>query len=342
MAHEITEREDGTAEAAFSVLPAWHGLGTVFDHTMSSAEAITAAQLNWQVKQESLAYIRWENDHPKEVVPVPVLANLRSDNNEYLGTVTKSYQLVQNQEAFSFLDELIEEKKMEYEAAFSLNGGKKVVLLGRLPQEDTIVKKDRQLRYVLLSLSHDGTGAIRFGPTSVRVVCANTYSLALNEGTTEEIALRHTGNISDKLERARGILLKLQKKFDDYRDKAKLLTKHRMTKEEWKEYLEILCPTLNPKDPDYTVGRFKRLEVTRKAIEATYHNANNSIPGMEETPWAAFCAVTEHIDHLPRRGGNRKVRAEARFNVCLYGPGRDMKNRAFETAMRVAGVAQAT
>jgi len=43
MAHEITVREDGFAEAAFAMEPAWHGLGTVFGHAMNSAEALSAA-----------------------------------------------------------------------------------------------------------------------------------------------------------------------------------------------------------------------------------------------------------------------------------------------------------
>ena len=60
------------------------------------------------------------------------------------------------------------------------------------------------------------------------------------------------------------------------------------------------------------------------------------LPGIERTAWAAFNAVTEHIDHLPRRGATPERKAEARFNVCLYGPGRDMKERAFQAAYRFA------
>jgi hypothetical protein len=60
------------------------------------------------------------------------------------------------------------------------------------------------------------------------------------------------------------------------------------------------------------------------------------LPGIERTAWAAFNAVTEHIDHLPRRGATPERKAEARFNVCLYGPGRDMKERAFQAACKFA------
>jgi hypothetical protein len=43
MAHEITVRADGTAEAAFAMTPAWHGLGVVLDHPMLSKEALMGA-----------------------------------------------------------------------------------------------------------------------------------------------------------------------------------------------------------------------------------------------------------------------------------------------------------
>ena len=76
-------------------------------------------------------------------------------------------------------------------------------------------------------------------------------------------------------------------------------------------------------------------------VPDAFLNRRQMLPGMEHSAWAAFCAVTEHIDHLPRRGATQRQKAEARFNVCLYGPGRDMKQRAFEAACRFAGLALA-
>ena len=152
--------------------PAWHGLGVVLDHPMSSPEALKAAQLDWQVIQREVAVIvpeqvqtQWGPVSRNTYRKIDgTLANCRSDNGFVLGTVSDQYQVVQNPEAFQFLDELIENHEMQYESAFSLQGGRKVVLLGRLPKVDTVVPGDDSLRYILMSLHHDGTGAIRFGP----------------------------------------------------------------------------------------------------------------------------------------------------------------------------------
>ena len=212
MAHRITTRRGGIAEAAYALTPAWHGLGTVLDYPMSSREALAAAHLDWTVEQCSLFHnIPGSTTASKRI---PLLANVRSDTWEFLGAVSKDYHVVQNAEAFDFLDQLIAEKQMTYESAFSLDNGKRVVLLARLPQEDIIVGEDRTLRYILLSLSHDGASAIRFGPCSERVVCANTYAVALGEGAVDHLSISHTGRIKDKLEAARHILSRANRKFD--------------------------------------------------------------------------------------------------------------------------------
>jgi len=100
-----------------------------------------------------------------------------------------------------------------------------------------------------------------------------------------------------------------------------------------------MCPELDPHDPDWTERREEAISATRLAIRDAWSNERQMLPGIERSAWAAFSAVTEHIDHLPRRGATRERKAEARFNVTLYGAGRDMKKRAFETACRFAGLA---
>lgn len=355
MAHEITVREDGIAEAAFALEPAWHGLGQVLDHPMTSEEALREASLDWRVLQQQIG-----RAVPTEIEtaegPVTAdryhecpgyLANVREDNGKVLGVVTDQYKVVQNTEAFTFLDELVDEGAMQYESAFSLSGGRKVVLLGRLPKFDRIAPGDDSLRYVLLSLHHDGSGAIRFGPTSVRVVCANTYSLALDKGgigsmsggLSREHAIRHMGDVTAKLNKARAALEQANETFDAYTAAGQQLVKHHMTAGEWDAFLDVMCPVLDPRDPDWTERRADRIDATRGAIVEAYHNERQTMDGIGGTAWAAYCAVIEHIDHLPRRGASPERRAEARFNVCLYGAGRDQKQRAFEAACRFAGAA---
>lgn len=320
-------------------------MGTVLDHPMSSKEALETALLDWKVLQFPLGVGFPKVIHTPEGDVEgrdwrmqPDLANVREDSGMILGYVTPRYQLVQNVEAFQFLDELIEKHEMQYESAFSLRGGKQVVLLSRLPKEDEVVQDDVLLRYVLMSLTHDGTGAIRFGPTSVRVVCANTYGMAVGEGHTREMSISHKGNVQQKLQEARNILLVANKQFDQYANVARELAEKKLTGEQWERFLDLMCPKLPWDDPDWTERRQRATEKTRQDIRDRWQNPRQTLEGIDHSAWAAYNAVAEHIDHLPRRGADSQRKAEARFNVTLAGVGMTMKQRALAAACKMAKV----
>lgn len=349
MAHNITVRPDGVAEAAFAEVPAWHGLGTVLDHPMTSVEALRAAHLDWTVSKKPL-HVVFDDGHSRLVDGKVAL--VRDDTKDVLGVASDKYCIVNNVEAFQFLDGLVEEGSMTYEAAFSLGGGKRVVLLARMPGQDEITPSDVCLRYILLSTSHDGTSSIWFGPTSVRVVCANTFMLAIGEKTVEaisssefdylkkEFSISHRGDIEAKLEKARGIIKAVNAKFDEYTEQARELAKVRWTDAQFRQFLDIMCPEISLVDPDYTPRRAKAIERTRNDItELYYQHEWQADVSIRQTAWAAVNAVVQHIDYLPRRGATPQAKAEARFNMVLYGPGRDMKQRAFVAAQRISQLA---
>ena len=159
-------------ESMFYVRTApWHGLGARVEEALTSQDALHYSGLDWQVKQEPLMTGTFKS------VPGYV-ANVRSDNDRILGIVSDSYKVVQNEEAFAFTDALIGEG-VRYETAGSLDEGRKVWLLAKLPERYQLVGEDVD-PYIVFTSSHDGSGAIRVAPTPIRVVCQNTLNLALN------------------------------------------------------------------------------------------------------------------------------------------------------------------
>ncbi len=341
MSHEITIREDGFAEAAYSLTPAWHDLGQVYDYAMSSKEALEGAGLDWTIEQKPLFSHQERDSNAGEDEGFVRLKgyqlNLRSDTTLPLGIVSDHYKIVQNTEAFEFLDALVDEGEMLYESAFSLSGGKQVVMLAQMPGVFQVVQNDPLVNYIMLSMSHDGKQGIQFGPTSVRVVCANTYQMAVQAkgSKIKGLSISHKGDIKDKLARARMLLTQAKEQLYTYNQSAVKLAEQKLSKSDWIKFLDIMCPELDPLDPDYTPRRARSLFETREAITCCYHNdLQLTAP---HTAWAAFNAVTEHIDHLPRRGSGRR-QAEARFNVTFYGVGRDMKQRAYELACKMADI----
>lgn len=343
----ITERADGTAEAAFALTPAWHGLGRVLDHPMTSEEAIAEAQLDWTVEQfpvfagmpEAVPDGNGGMVEETEYVELPHRANVRSDNGTVLGVVSAAYKVVQNGEAFAFLDALVQDEVLRYESAFSLSGGKRVVIVARMPRLATIVEGDEIAPYIMLSTSHDGGGGVELGPTAVRVVCQNTYNMAMEAGGIRRLTIMHTSGIMDRLARARDLLGLADGSFRRHTEDCRRLAATNLARAAWLEYLDVIVPPLRAIDPDHTPRREKAIAETRERILGLYDNDPcQQMDGVRGTAWAAYNAVSQHVDHLPRRGATERARSEARFRVTQQGTGHAIKQRAFAAARKLAGI----
>lgn len=176
----------------------WHGLGKIVSHALTSKEAIAYAGLDWRVEQRNI----YTDDG---ILIKGFKANVRDLDDKVLGIVGEKYQIVQNEEAFLFTDQLLD-NGVKYETAGSLQEGKKTWMLAKLPSE-YIMLGDRITPYLVFSNSHDGSGAIKIAMTPIRVVCQNTLNLALRSAT-RSWSMKHTGDTVSKLEEAKNTLFR--------------------------------------------------------------------------------------------------------------------------------------
>ena len=174
----------------------WNKLGTTVTEAVSSAEAIHLAGLDWKVEPQS---VYTENGIKVEGYS----ANVRNTDGRALGIVGSRYQIVQNEEAFNFTDDLIGEG-VTYETAGSFKNGKSIWLLAKMPQKYDILG-DEVTPYIVFINSHDGSGAVRVAMTPIRVICNNMLNMALRSAKRTWSA-RHTGAIEVKLQEARQTL----------------------------------------------------------------------------------------------------------------------------------------
>ena len=84
------------------------------------------------------------------------------------GVVGERYRIVQNHEAFAFVDQLLG-SAIHFETAGSLHGGRRVWVLATLP-EHVEVGGDAVRPYALLMNSQDGSTAVAAATTPIRVV----------------------------------------------------------------------------------------------------------------------------------------------------------------------------
>jgi phage/plasmid-like protein (TIGR03299 family) len=338
MGHDISEvMVDGKliAEAMYSNSPAWHRLGDIFDLGGSqgpdSEKAMELSHTGWEVAIQKLFLGDGSEVEGR-------FATVRQDTGKTLGVVGSRYTILQNKDAFAFLDSLQQDGIMRYESAFALAGGARVCLLARLPSVDIIAEGDVSLRYILFENTHDGSGAIACMPTEVRAVCANTVALAYRMGKGMVFNIRHCGDMAIKMHRAKQYLSQFDAAFDLFRDQGRILATRRFSPVDLEQYLEGLFPT------PVANGKKKLRGITiRKATVASirdrYNRRNRELPSVQGSWWALFNAVTEYVDHDSQtRGANDRAKAENRFASVTSGLKAGLKDRAFSLALDMAGV----
>lgn len=260
----------------------WHGLGTRVETAPTSSEALRLSGLDWRVMQESI--FTDEGD-----VIEGYKANVRDFDRKVLGVVTDRYKVVQNAEAFAFTDELLG-SGVRYETAGSLQEGKKVWVLARLPRE-YIIAGERISPYLVFSNTHDGSGAVKVAVTPIRVVCNNTLNLALDTAK-RSWSMVHTGDIKGKINEARNTLFMAEKYMDELGKEFEALRSKAISDAKVAEYIELLLPL----DNNATSLQIKNTEKLRNDMKARYYDAPD-LKHLGKSAYRFVNAVSDFATH---------------------------------------------
>lgn len=290
----------------------WHGLGVRVEEAPASEDALIMAGLNWRVIQRPIM--------TEEGIEVPgYRVNLRKSDNRILGIVTDRYKVVQNEEAFAFTDALIGEG-VTYETAGSLQNGKRVWLLAKLP-EDYVMCGDAVTPYLVFMNSFDGTGAIKVAMTPVRVVCQNTLNLALSTARRTWSA-KHTGDISGKMEDAQNTLLYAGKYMDELKMDIERLNKKKLSDRAVYEYIDALFPLYE----DPTELQLKNLRKMKEEVKIRFFEAPD-LQSVGKNAYRFVNAVSDFATH------SKPLRTTANYRENLFArtiDGNAMIDRAYE------------
>ena len=313
MAHDL-EKQNGKESFASFREPAWHGLGTVFTEEKSTLEMLEAANLNgWNVRLEDMitpSHLTSDKQYQY------VLRTNPTDNTQtdILGVVGERYHVMQNEDLFSFGDNILDGGG-RWETAGSIKGGR--VVFGSLALErETILDPngvaDKVKTYLLINTSHDGSIAIQASITPVRVVCANTLNLALNQkkvknGIKQSFKIRHTQTASGKVQVARETLGMANKYMDAFDIMAKAMIEKEVTAI---DFHNIVLASYAKPEKD-SKGAVKKWENKIDVLNDIYTGEFNGM--IAGTAWGAFNALTERLDwyRSARGGSNESILASA-------------------------------
>lgn len=339
MSHHLDRAADGRTAFVSSRLAAWHRLGTVLEGSMTAGQALRAAHLTgWNVRKRELqtAPLITEGGVTASM-PVPgQYATVRTSpwtgDDEVLGVVGSRYHVIQNEEHTALLDTLLDQSGAELETAGALRGGREVFVCMKLPEYLSIGDTDQVDMYISALNSHDGSSPFRLLVSPIRVVCANTQAAAIRHARSS-FSIRHTAGAKGQIAVAREALGLTFRYMEAFQEEAERMIQQSITDAEFGRIIRILFP-----QPEITArpSTQQRWDRTMDSLTWLHQDAatNANIRG---TRWAAYQAVTEHIDHFAAtsRRAEGVTPEQARATRALAAPAIALKERAFDL-LRVA------
>lgn len=320
MAHMIDMSNNRENMAYVGATP-WHGLGVNMPAGASLLEWRRQAGLEWEAKRAKVMF----QDGP-DLLQGDSEIIYRSDTRAQLGVVTGRYKPVQPAEVVDFFKDLCAENHFSMETLGSLDGGKKVWALARTGESFRLMGQDEVDSYVLLATSFDGSMATRAQFTSVRVVCNNTLSIAVNDKGNNFVSISHSTNFDAKsVKTDLGIY---KEGFKVFEEECGMIATKGVNKAAAVRFLV-----------DIIVGEEAKIEELSTRSANIVQNVLNLFEGKgmgsdyrssKGTLFGLVNAVTEHVDHHMGYKDNSRLRS------AWFGKGDAIKTAAFNKALALA------
>jgi phage/plasmid-like protein (TIGR03299 family) len=335
MAHNLNINQMTGKASFFSVKEkAWHGLGQIVDQYPTSAEAIEAAQLNWEVARRPIFTPTFENGKTEAQPDTEIkthFATVRTDTEQVLGIVGSRYEVVQNRTAFCFFDAIVGgDEGIMYETAGALGNGERIFITAKLPGYIKVDKSDLIEQYIFLTTTHDGSGSIQAAFTPVRIVCNNTLTAALRD-CSNMVTIRHTASAPQQLAQAHrvmGISYQLAAQLEPI---FQGMAKSYITDAETKRLISL---AMAPSDVIFQAVRDKRTNVEfskqyENIIEDVYEYAQTAetqqMNSTRGTLFGAYNAITGYYQNVKDWKS-----ADAKMGSLLDGTASERSRRAFD------------
>ena len=318
------------ASMAYAGQTPWHDLGQVLPPKQSLDTWAAQAGMDWRICEApvrfmsgqagTLGAIHFFDEHK-------VL--YRSDTQAPLSVVSSRYHVVQPRAVLEFYRDLTEVAGYELETAGVLKAGRKFWALARTGKSIALKGDDLVNGYLLLATSCDGTLATTATPTTIRVVCQNTLTMALR-GAEGAIRVPHSTRFdAQAVKRQLGVAVS---QWDGFMYRMKTLAERKVKNHESMNFfLKLLCEPEGVSAQGSASGALVN-ERALKKVQAMYEGQGRGaeLQAAKGTAWGLLSAVTEFVDH------ERRARSsEYRLDSAWFGQGAQLKQRALDQALQM-------
>lgn len=305
----------------------WHELGNQLPAKQPIEVWAKEAGMDWTICETPVRYMTEQAGALGSIMSYEEQKVLyRSDTKAPLSVVGGRYQVVQPQEVLEFYRDLTEISGFELETAGVLKAGKKFWALARTGKETVLKGNDIVKGYLLLATSCDGTLATVAMPTTVRVVCNNTLTMALKDGVGAVKVPHSTIFDAQAVKRQLGVAVG---QWDSFMYRMKTLAERKVkTHEAMNYFLKVICNTDRHSDPTVGLTNERALKKVQMLYEG--HGRGAEMHAAKDTAWGLLCSVTEFVDH------EKQARSQDnRLDSAWFGQGAAIKQRALDHALQL-------
>lgn len=265
----------------------WNKVGTDIREANSVKEALQISGLDYEVVK---APIYLSNGHRIK----DQFATKKKGTDEVFGIVGKDYTIVQNEEAFSFVDGIISEGLTFVKAGETSYMN---YIIASLPEQ--YILDDKFKPYIIFQNSHAGATTLKAAICPLRIICQNQFTMAFRN-SENKISIRHSSSIHEKMDEAQHILQFNAEYMDSFNKMANKMAANKICDE---KALDIIDKYFLVDDNAST--RKVNSNEEKKAILLNAYNAEDN-QNFRGTQWGLVNAFSDYITHLdPARKTNK-------------------------------------
>lgn len=300
---------------------AWYETcGIKLENVTSLETALKLSGLDFEVEKKPLYF----GDGTEMTLIDKQFATVRTDTNQFFGVVSDSYEILQNKEAFDFLDSLVlNGAKFETAGFFRKNGAASYITMSAEPMN---ILGDNFDNYFMISNGHDGSSAVRVAITPIRSYCRNSAILALKKATNI-VTIHHSKTMADRLVAAKEILLA----NSNYLNELRIVAEELAVKPFSAEAFEALARKLYPvKEEASEIVQIRNLAQVEKLMKAYKEDDLQNFNG---TAWKVIQAVSDMESHPIQYRKTTKVSNAGTPEFQVVYSGMPLLNKVFQMMM---------
>ena len=264
----------------------------------------TTDTLNWNVGTLPLFVKVGDED-----IQVPgKVAQVRADNRDVIGITSPSYEVFQNHSLKELVYPLVDAGQLTIENMGYLGKGEKVFIQCAMAEDYKLGNESFKGMITLLN-SHNGTSKLSAGVTTERIICSNTFAMAMTDMSTK---LRHTSDIHVRSLEITEIMEFVNMGMDRYFEHVQALQNHKIRGSE----LDDLIAQVYQKE----IGSIRAANTIKRFYRAGVGNEGKTL-------WDAVNGITQYTTHSASKNADR------RFASVNFGQNAEINRRAYNVAL---------